>query len=173
MLVNDCRVALTFDCYSYFLRKWTCIKVWHLALRVAKRYGASVSEIHFLTGCSLTLEMLRLGPLFGHLLTLGPILKDTPRRALHFALENASKHASSEDFEAFFCLTLNSNIVLQKLQLCNILRCPSCINQAPQAEIHCYCKVFSNFNAICQNLTNIVVTMRCQTAHENSRQEIG
>ena len=131
MLVKVCRFALKFDFYSFFQGKWTCIQVWQSALLVAKRYGASVSEIHVLTGCSLTLEMLRFGPLFGHFLILGPIWKDAPRRELSSALRIASKHASSDDFEAFFCLTLNSNIFLQKLQLFDILRCPSCVNHAP------------------------------------------
>ena len=97
------------------------------------------------------------GAPFGHFLTLGPIWKDAPRREPSFALLNASKHASSDDFEAFFCLTLDFNIFLQKLQHFDMLRCPSSVNQAPQAEFRCYCKGLSNFNALCQTLTNIVV----------------
>ena len=38
-----------------------------------------------------------------HLLALGPISKDAPRRELPYALKNALKHATGVDVEPFYC----------------------------------------------------------------------
>ena len=64
--------------------------------------------------------------------SFGPenLQKDAPWRELSISVLNASKHATGDDFEALYVLTLLFNIFLQKTQLIIILRRLSSRNQA-------------------------------------------